>query len=251
MIAIMRREIASYFNSATAWLMMAGYIFVLGFVFLMSLMRYSEQSISAASPYSRAKMNVVDWVMVPTFWWVGFLMMFVASLLTMRLIAEEARTGTLEMLFTYPLSEADIVLGKFFAAMTVVLSMLGLSGGLFLALSRLTAVEWKVVAAGYFGAVLIACAFISFGMFASSLTSHQVIAGGISLGGLLMAWLITLAGDSMESFKEVFGDLSIMSHLEQMSRGSISTHSIVYYLSFTVLFLFLTMRMLESRKLGG
>lgn len=251
MIAIMRREIASYFNSATAWIMMAGYIFVLGFVFLMSLSRYSEQSIQAASPFSRAKLNLVDWVMVPTFWWVGFLMMFVASLLTMRLFAEESRTGTLEMLFTYPLTEVDIVLGKFFAAMTVVLSMLGLSSGMFLALSRLAAVEWKVVGAGYFGALLCACAFISFGMWASSLTNQQVIAGGISLGGLLMAWLVTLAGQSVESLKELFGELSIMAPLQEMAKGSVSTHGIVYYLAWTVLFLFLTMRMLESRKLRG
>lgn len=247
--AILRREISAYFNSALAWMVMAVFTLILGFVFVSLLTMYSDYSmVASSSPYGAQQLNPADRVLVPTFQWMGYLLLFFLPVLTMRLLAEESRVGMLEMLFTYPLSDWDIVLGKFVGAMSVVAVMMGLSSSFFLVLGRMVTVEWPLVLAGYLGAFLLSSAFVSFGLWASSLTSSQMISALISYGGLLVSWLIVIAGDSINSVKEIFGGLSPMDHLVEMARGTISTHHVVYYLSWTALFLFLTVRTLESRK---
>ncbi len=249
MNAIFRREVAAYFNSALAWTLMAVFLFVLGQMFLNLVSSYAQYSLTAgSSPFGSAPLSLTDSVLVRVFFWVGFLFLFMLPLLTMRLFAEESRTGTLEMLFTYPLTELDIVLGKFFAAMSVVTAMLGLSAGMMIALGQLATVEWKVVAGGYLGSFLVGAAFVSFGMWASSITSSQLVASAISYGGLLSMWLVGLVTQNTQELRDVFGDLSVFAHLQQMSRGTLTTHQLVYFLAWTGLFLFLTTRMLESRK---
>lgn len=249
MMAIFRREVAAYFNSALAWVLTGVFMFILGQMFMLTVVSYSEYSLTAgASPFGAPQLSVTDRVLVPTFWWMGFLLLFLMPLLTMRLIAEESRTGTLEMLFTYPLTELDIVMGKFAGAMTVVLGMMAMSGSLLIGLAQLVPLDWKVVANGYLAVFLLGCAFVSFGLWASSISSSQVLAAAISYGGLLSSWLVVMVARDMENIKETFGDISVFAHLQQMAQGTLSTHHLVYYLAWTGLFLFLTLRMLESRK---
>jgi ABC-2 type transport system permease protein len=252
MMAIFRREVAAYFNSGMAWTLIAVYIFVVGQMFVQTVVTFAEHSLTAgSSPFGAPQLNLVDRVLVPTFWWMGFLLLFMLPLLTMRLIAEESRTGTLEMLFTYPLTEAEIVIGKFAAAMAVVVAMMAMSGSMIVALGQLATLEWKVVASGFLGVFLMSCAFVSFGIWASSISSSQVLAAAISYGGLLSSWLVVMVTRDMEGVKEVFGDISVFANLQQMAQGTLSTHQFVYYLAWTALFLFLTVRMMESRKWGG
>ena len=249
MIAILRREIGAYFNSALAWIMIAAYLLVTGMVFVSLVGRYSDQTQAAfGSPYGAQGLNAASMVVMPLFAWMGYLLLFILPVLTMRLIAEESRSGTLEMLFTYPITEWDIVMGKFFGGLTVVLAMMGFSFAQFVALGQLVELEWRVVASGFLGIFLLGCCFVSFGLWASSLTSSQMISAAITYCGLLTSWLVVIADRNVQSLKEVFGELSVMSHLEMMARGTISTHHLVYYLAWTCLFLFLTVRVLESRK---
>lgn len=249
MIAIFKRELAAYFNSALAWIMMAVFLFILGMVFVSTMSYYSEASmIAASSPFGAQQLNPTDKVIVPTFKWIGYLMMFILPALTMRLLAEESRQGTLEMLFTYPITDTEIVLGKFFGCLSVVGVMMGLSTGLFVALSRVVDIEWHIVGVGYLGVLLMGSAFVSFGLWASSLTSSQLIAAVVTYCGLLSSWLVVIVAKQFETAKEIFGDLSSMTHLSEMAKGTVSTHHFVYYLAWTALFLFLTVRTLDSRK---
>jgi ABC-2 type transport system permease protein len=249
MLAILRREISAYFNSTLAWILIAAFTFVLGIIFVSLLGIYSDASMMAASsPYGAQRLNPTERVIVPTFQWIGYLLLFILPVLTMRLIAEESRQGTLEMLFTYPLTDTEIVVGKFLGGLSVVGAIMAISSGLFVAMSRITDIEWKIVASGYLGVLLLGCAFVSFGLWASSLTSSQMISAAITYCGLLSSWLVVIVGEKLESWKEIFGDISSMGHLEEMARGTLSTHHVVYYLAWTVLFLFLTVRTLESRK---
>lgn len=252
MTAIFRREVAAYFNSFMAWVLMAVYVFVLGQMFLQLVYSYADYSLTAgSSPFGAPTLSVTDRVIVPTFWWMGFLLLFLLPLLTMRLFSEEIRTGTLEMLFTYPLTERDIVLGKFLGALSVVLAMMTMSATLFIGLGQLAHLEWKILLSGFFGIFLVSCNFISFGMWASSLSSSQLVTAAISYGGLLMSWLVAFVVRNMEGVKDVFGELSVLAHLEQMAKGMLSTHQLVYYVAWTSLFIFLTIRTLESRKWGS
>lgn len=249
MMAIFRREVQAYLHSAMAWILMGVYLFILGQMFLLTLVTYAQTSMTArATPFGAPVLSITDRVLVPTFWWMGFLLLFLLPLLTMRLIAEESRNGTLEMLFTYPLTEFDIVMGKFAGVLSVVMTMMVVSGGLFVALDQLVEVPWRIVANGFLGVLLMACAFISFGLWASSVSSNQVLAASLSYGGLLSSWLVVMVVRDNEEIKDVFGDISVFSHLQQMAQGTLSTHHLVYYLAWTALFLFLTLRMLESRK---
>lgn len=249
MLSILRREIAAYFNSALAWIVIAVFVLILGLIYVSLLGMYSEYSmVAGSSPYGAQQLDPTARVLVPTFQWMGYLLLFILPVLTMRLIAEESRTGMLEMLFTYPLTDLEIVLGKFFGAMSVVGVMLTLSSSFFVVLGRLTEVEWKVVLAGYLGVLLLSSLFVAFGLWASSLTSSQMISAVITYCGLLGSWLIVVAGDSVKTLKEIFGGLSPMDHLVEMAKGTISTHDLIYFLAGTVLFLTLTVRTLESRK---
>lgn len=249
MISIFKREVSAYFNSSLAWSLIAAFMVILGMIFVSLLGIYSEQSLTAASsPFGAQSLNPTDRVMVPTFQWIGYLLLFIMPIITMRLIAEESRQGTLEMLFTYPITDSQIVLGKFFGGLSVVGVLMGLSSTMFVSLSRLTEIEWKLVASGYFGVLLLGCAFVSFGLWASSLTSSQMIAAALTYCGLLSSWLVVIVGDRIKPLKDIFGDLSSMGHLQEMAKGTVSTHHVVYYLAWTALFLFLTVRTLESRK---
>ena len=249
MISIFKREVSAYFNSSLAWSLIAAFMVILGMIFVSLLGIYSEQSLTAASsPFGAQSLNPTDRVMVPTFQWIGYLLLFIMPIITMRLIAEESRQGTLEMLFTYPITDSQIVLGKFFGGLSVVGVLMGLSSTMFVSLSRLTEIEWKLVASGYFGVLLLGCAFVSFGLWASSLTSSQMIAAALTYCGLLSSWLVVIVGDRIKPLKDIFGDLSSMGHLQEMAKGTVSTHHVVYYLAWTALFLFLSVRTLESRK---
>jgi ABC-2 type transport system permease protein len=187
-------------------------------------------------------------LVVPYVWWMGFLMMFFLPMLTMRLIAEERRTGTLETLFTYPLTDLQIVLGKFLAALCVALFMIFFGYVWVAGLSTKVTVEWNLVGMGLVGLILYASALISFGLWASSLTSSQMVAAVLTYGGLMMMWLVQVLGDEIQFLIDKLGPLSVMEHLENMVRGNITTHDFVYYFAWIGLFVFLTCRVLESRK---
>lgn len=249
MLAIYRRELMAYFNSVLAWILMGGYLFILGILYYAMVGWFSEASQTAsANPFAPGGMNVMEELVVPMVWWMGFLMLGILPLLTMRLFAEERRSGTLEMLFTYPLSEAQIIGGKFLAAMSVVALMLAFTLGEMVMLARLTTVEWSLIGSGYLGLLLVGAAFVSFGMWASSLTASQMVAAVVCYGGLMVAWLVTAIEDKLPAVKERVGELSILEHLESMARGQLSTHDLVYFVAWVALFLFLTARVLESRK---
>ncbi|MBI3929464.1 MAG: ABC transporter permease subunit [Armatimonadetes bacterium] len=249
MLAIYRRELMAYFNSTLAWVLMGGYLLILGILYYAMVGWFAEASQTAGmNPFGARNMNVMEELVAPLMWWMGFLMLGILPLLTMRLFAEERRSGTLEMLFTYPLSEAQIIGGKFLAAMSVVGLLLAFTLGEMVMLSRLTSLEWPVVGSGYLGLLLVGAAFVSFGLWASSLTPSQMIAAVVSYGGLMVAWLVSAVEDKMPAVKDRLGEVSILEHLDSLARGQLSTHDLVYYVAWVALFLFLTARVLESRK---
>jgi ABC-2 type transport system permease protein len=255
MLAIFRRDLSAYFNSITVWVLTAAYLFVSGLICTLMVSNFVESSMGGAM--SGRTPNIMDELVLGYQWWLGFLMIFLLPMLTMRLLAEEKRIGTLELLFTYPVNEWEIVLAKFFASFLTVLGMLGLSCISLAYLSSKTPLDWTLVASGYAGLALMASTLIAIGLWASSLSASQVIAACITYGLAMTLWLMQLLDSKflptklVEGFGEDskgIGSLGIMTHLESFARGNISSHDIVYYLCLTILFLFLTVRVLDSRK---
>lgn len=254
MLAIFRRDLSAYFNSITVWILTAAYLFVSGLIFTLMVSNFVESSMGGAM--SGRTPNIMDELVLGYQWWLGFLMIFLLPMLTMRLLAEEKRIGTLELLFTYPVNEWEIVLAKFSASLLTVLGMLAMSCLSLAYISSKTPLDWSLVASGYAGLALMASTLIAIGLWASSLSASQVIAACITYGLAMMLWLMQLLDKFLpEKLTQGFGEdskgigsLGIMTHLESFARGNISSHDIVYYLALTVLFLFLTVRVLDSRK---
>ncbi len=248
MYAVFLRELKSYFGSVMAWALMAAFLLISGYLIAFSLEDYAQFSMSAMQGMQSPNIN--EMLVQPLLSTWGFLLLFFMPLLTMRLFAEERRSGTLDLLLTYPITEAQIIFGKLFAAMVVVLMMLALTLCGFIIMGRLTPIDWMGITTGYLGLILLAATFISLGMWASSLSGSQLVAASITYGSLLILWVLS-AVDRMGWFKERVGDLSALNHLNNMTRGVIDTQDVVYYVALSALFLFLTARVLESRKWRG
>jgi len=172
----------------------------------------------------------------------------------MRLFAEEKKMGTMELLLTYPIRDIEVVLGKFFAALAVIGLMLVLTFSYPL-LARYVVgdqVEYAVIMSGYLGLFLQMAAFIAIGIFLSSMTENQIVAGVVSFGALLLVWVVGW-GEQLISgvIGKILAQVSLLNHFEDFSKGVIDTGHVAYYVLFSVFFLFMTLRVLDSNKWRG
>jgi ABC-2 type transport system permease protein len=173
-------------------------------------------------------------------------------MITMRTYSEEKRSGTIELLLTSPITDWQIILGKFFGAMGLYASML-LVTLLYMALLFVYGnPEWRPIAAGYLGLLLMGGCFVSVGLLISSLTKNQIVAGAVTFAVFLMLWVINWIGDmSGPITREIVGYLSITEHLDDFARGVIDTKHVVYYLTFITFGLFLTAKSVDSERWRG
>ncbi|MGN0012907.1 MAG: ABC transporter permease subunit [Candidatus Bruticola sp.] len=246
--AIFYREIKAYFGSLLAWSLIAAFLFIIGMFMLLGVSAYADMSASAMQ--GGMPCNVNTYFLPPMIQSIGVMMMFFLPLLTMRSFSEDKRSGTLDLLFTYPISEWQIVWGKFLAALVVVCIMLALSSLTFLYLGVNCTIEWPVLLCGYLALILVACAMVSMGIFTSSVTNSQLTASAFNYGLLLCLWFLAIP-DKSASYTESFGQLSIFGHIENLAKGVLNSQDIIYYVALTAFFLFLTVRFLESRKWKG
>jgi ABC-2 type transport system permease protein len=170
----------------------------------------------------------------------------------MRLFAEEKKSGTIELLLTYPVRDGEVLLGKYLAALTVFVAMLALTLAYPLIVAWVTPVEWGPLATGYLGLLLQGAAFIAIGILISSLTENQIVAAVATFGTLLIFWVIAWASDSAGgNLGRVLSHLSLTEHFDSFAKGVIDTKDLIYYLNLTILALFLTLRSLESKRWRG
>jgi ABC-2 type transport system permease protein len=178
-----------------------------------------------------------------------FILPWLAPVLTMRLLAEEQKIGTIELLLTAPVRDWEVVLGKFAASMAFYLGTLALT------LWYVLMLEWRgnpqpgPLLSGYLGIILYGAAGISIGLLASSLTSNQIVAAVVSLGVLVLLTFLEIGADQFSGVgSTIVGQLGLTTHLDDFVRGVVDTSNIVYYVSLTAVFLFLTVRVLETRR---
>ena len=247
---IIVRELRSYVTSPPIFVAIAAFLFMSGFMFYGSLSNYSD--LSANADYRRQMgfetLNYTKHVISQVFFAVSLLMIFVVPIMTMRLIAEEQRTGTFEVLRSLPFSDWDIVVAKFSAGMILVGFMLlinfAVQVGVMLGVGP---TELPVIFVAIIGAYLTAAACVSIGLFASSLTESQITAAIIACVALLTFWLIgdlsPTDGGSLPA--RIFEQLSMRVHSEPFTRGVLRIDDVVYFAFLTFGFLFLTVRSLE------
>ena len=247
-LAIARREISAYFASPIAYVVIGFFALMFGFFFYSLLLYFDRQSLQAAGQ----AVNVNEQFLRPVFLNATVIFLFVLPLVTMRTYSEEKRSGTIELLLTAPLTDLQIILGKFLGAMGLYAAMLAITlvhvGLLFMFGNP----EWRPVVTTYLGLLLMGGCFISVGLLISSLTKNQIVAGMITFGVFLMLWVINWIASFMgPTTQQVLNYLSITDHLDDFTKGIIDTKHLVYYVSFITFGLFLTARSVDTERWRG
>ena len=240
-LANFNREFRAYFFSPIAYIVAALLLVVNGVVFWLIVSFLNDPRAAIGAPLQ------LFFGQTFFFWLV---LIFVAAVLTMRLLSEERRSGTIEVLMTSPVTEEQVVIGKFLAALAFYIFLWLPTLTYPILLSYYSEVDWGPVATGYIGILGIGSLFLALGVLASALTRSQLIAAVITFAFLVfmivIGFLENLVTD--DSWKQVVGNLNLMQHMDDFGKGVIDTRWLVYYLSSTVLFLFLAARVLENKK---
>jgi ABC-2 type transport system permease protein len=251
-LAIARKELRSYFTSPIGYIAVGVFALLYGYFYVAMLDYFVRQSMQAGQFGGPQTMNVNQMMIRPLLQNVTILLLFVMPMITMRAYAEEKRSGTIELLLTSPLSDAEIILGKFLGALLLWCVMLAVS---LLHLALLYAYgrpEWKPIVTAYLGLVLMGGCFISVGLFISSLTKNQIVAAVVTFAVFLFLWIITWIGSfSGPTVDKVTQYLSIVDQFDDFAKGVIDTSHLIYYVSFIGFGLFLTAKSVDSERWRG
>ncbi len=230
-LTIAGKEFKSYLASPMAYVVTGIFLVLTGVFFGISSSTYLETSIS------------------------GFLgtgsivLLLLAAVLTMRLIAEERKIGTLELLLTAPVRDSEIILGKFLGSLGILSVMLALTLYYPLLLIIFGDPDIGPIGTGYLGLFLLGSTCLAVGLFASSATSNQVVSAVVAGGILFALWFVSMAAGYLpDAIAEVINFFSLSYYFPDFIKGIIDTRGIVYYISITALFLFLAIRSLENSR---
>lgn len=252
---ILRKELYGFFSSPIAYVVLTVFLVILGFFFFSAVTCFSLLSSEAQQnpDAPQGALNFTDFVWSTFFLNAGIVLLFMTPILTMRAFSEEAKQGTLELILTYPLSEGGIIFGKF-AALCFVFLVMVLFTSVFVVLSLWAGagLDAGVLLSGYIGLMLLGMAFISLGIFISSLTENQAVSASLSFGVLLLFWILGWASDLADPWLgEWLRNVSLIDHFRNFTRGLLDTRDIIFFLFFTGFFMAMTALRLETRSLRG
>ena len=254
--AVFRKELSLYFVSPIAYVVVGGFLFLAGFFFQTFLgliiqhsMQMAMQSMQFGTPF---EIDVPGETMRSFFGVCGTILLFVVPMLTMGSYAEERKRGTMELLMTSPVTDLEIVLGKYFAALALYLIMLLPTVLQMFILFRGSdpTPPWRLALCGYLGVFLLGGSLLAIGQFLSSLTENQIIAAVWTFIVFLLLWVLDAAvrGNSQSGAGAVAKYLSVMRHFDDFIRGVMDSSNLIYYLSLIALGLLLTMRSIDSMR---
>lgn len=246
------KELRGYFASPIAWVMMGIFAIMFGYfytVYVASFLRDSMQAQFGGGPPTQ---NINMGMIRPLLSNASVLILFLLPMVTMRTYSEEKRSGTIELLLTSPLTDFQIVMGKFLGAVGLYIGLLAVTVIYIGALFFFGNPEWKPVVTGYLGLVLLGSSFVSIGLFISSTTKNQMVAGAATFGVLLMFWIINWSTDLVgPTASSILTYLSITQHFDDFSKGLLDTTHLVFYLSFISFGLYLTLKAVDSERWRG
>ncbi len=251
-LAIAHKELRSYFASPIAYIVIGFFALLFGWFYIGILDWFVRQGLQGQMGMGGGATNVNQQMIRPLILNVTVVFLFLLPLITMRTYAEEKRSGTMELLLTSPLTDLEIVLGKFLGALALYGVMVALTLIHFGLLFAFGTPEWKPLATAYLGLLLFGGCFIALGLFISSLTKNQIVAGAATFGIFLLLWVVDWIGESMgPTGQAILKYLSMTEHLDDFVKGVIDTKHLVYYLSFIAFGLFLTVRSVDTERWRG
>jgi ABC-2 type transport system permease protein len=246
---IFRKELSSYFVSPVAYLLLTMFGLIFGFFFWNALGYFVYVGMESQMRGQMMPMNLNEQVIRPLLSNVSVIGLFFIPMITMRLFAEEKRTGTIELLATSPIRDLEIIVGKWLAAMAMYAGMLLFTAINFAFLFRYGNPDWKPLVIGYLGLLLQAGCLLAIGTFISTLTKNQIIAGAATFGVCLLLWVFEWAsGYETATWARVLSYMSVINHFESFGRGVINSKDAIFYVTLTFLGLFLTARSMEALR---
>ena len=250
-VAIAEKELRSYFASPIAYIIIGLFSLLFGwffFVYLSVFVQRSSQMMFGGGGGANINEHMIRGVFLNS----AVIVLFVMPMITMRTYSEEKRSGTIELLLTSPVTDFQIIMGKFLGALALYASMLFVTMLYMAILFVYSTPEWRPILSGYLGLLLMGGCFLSVGLFISSVTKNQIVAGFLTFAVFLMLWVINwMADQSGPVMGAVLKYLSITDHFDDFARGIIDTKHVIYYLTFITFGLFLTAKSVDMERWRG
>ncbi len=246
---IWRKEMRSYFVSPVAYILLVICALLFGFFFWSLLQAYLQFSMEAIRRGEMFPMNMPEEITRRLFANIPVTGLFIIPLITMRLFAEEKRTGTIELLTTSPIRDGEVILGKWLAAATMYSCLLLVSALNVGFLFMYSHPDWKPLLVNYLGLFLQGAALLAIGTFMSTLTKNQIIAGALTFCACLLIFVCGWIGEyNSETWARFLAYLSVSTHMESFTRGTLDSKDAIYYVTLIFVGLFLTARSMESLR---
>ena len=256
-LAIFERELKSYFVSPVAYVVIALFVGLSGIFFYLMLSSfvqrcyemdlYVQQWQQMAPP-----MNVHEWVIRPFFGNISLFALMILPLITMKLFAEEKKTGTIELLQTSPITNFQLIVGKYAAALVLYLLTIAITFIYMLFLFAYGTPEIGQILSGYLGMVLLGSSYLAIGTLFSTLTDNQIIAAVSTIAIILIFWTLGWLSSFLDpGLGAVMSQLSLIEHFDDFAKGVIDSKNIIFYLSFIIMNLFLSFVSIESARWSG
>jgi len=248
-LTIWRKEMRSYFVSPIAYLLLTMFALIFGFFFWNALGYFVMMGMESQMRGQTFPMNLNEEVIRPLLSNASVIGLFFIPMITMRLFAEEKRTGTIELLVTSPIRDTEIIIGKWLAALTLYATMLLFTALNFAFLFKYGNPDWKPLAIGYLGLLLQAGGLLAIGTFISTLTKNQIIAGAATFGVCLLLWVLEwVSGYETAAWAKVLAYMSVITHFESFAKGVLDLKDAIFYLTLIFVGLFFTSRSMESLR---
>jgi ABC-2 type transport system permease protein len=239
-LATFQRELRAYFLSPMAYVLMFFFLVLNGVTFSVIVSYLTDPAAPPGRPFDYFFNGFLFWLVL----------LFVVPVITMRLLAEERRSGSIEVLMTAPVSEAQVVAGKYLAALTFYVALWAPTLLYAVLVDRWSDVDWGILAAGYLGIFLLGAFLLAVGIFASAMVRSQIVAAMIAFSLMLLLFLLGFLSGLVHTpwMQQVLGYVSVLDHMDEMARGIVDTRRLVFYVTGTLFFLFAASRALEDRK---
>jgi ABC-2 type transport system permease protein len=248
--AIVQKEWRHYFSSPIGYTALCMWTFIFGLFYNVYFGAFAGQSVAPRGEFG-PKLSVAEWIIRPLLGNMAVVALFLTPMLTMRLFAEEKRQGTIELLATSPLTEMQIILGKFVAALGFygLMILTGLLNFILLWGHASSPPELLPTLLGVLAVFLVGASFMSLGLFLSTLTRNQIIAGVLTFGLGLTFWVLSWFESPVNpAWLQVLTYIGVTAHMDDMMRGVLDLKDLVFYLSFILFGLFLTYQSVASQR---
>ncbi len=253
-LAIFSKEVKAYFASPIAYVVLAIFAVINGYFFysMMAVFHLISLQATLGSGLGMPGLNPADGVFRPLFRNMSVLLLVVVPVITMRLFSEEKKSKTFELLFSYPLRDLEVLLGKFLAALLMYAAMLSITLLYPAIVSAFITLPWGQILSGYVGLLLLGIAYLAAGILMSSLTENQIVAAIGAFGLLLLFWAIGWSADwAGPVLGPILLHLSLIEHYEPFAKGVMESKHAIYYLNFGLFALFLTLWVLDGKRWRG